>query len=104
MKSILTYNQGDALQELKDTKDELHKLDGFELAAHFSGAKEEVQTLRDYKYFHIWAAILIKHGKAIKKHTDDFISEFSNVFINCIYVVNNHHCYLLLSLCNNLSA
>lgn len=75
MKNIFTYNQGDALLKLKETKDELHKLDGFELAAHFSEVKEEVQTFQDYKYFHIWAAILIKHGKAVKKQTDNFISE-----------------------------
>lgn len=79
VKRVSIYNQGDALLELKETKEKLCKLDGFELAAHFAKDNQSIKKFDNYKHFLIWAAILIKNGKTVKKQTDEFIFELTQL-------------------------
>ncbi|PCI28640.1 MAG: hypothetical protein COB67_05885 [SAR324 cluster bacterium] len=79
-----TYLTGDSFKELLSCKDELVNLNGFELAAHFSDNKEDVLNFGNYKYFHLWSAILIKNGRNIKNELDKFL-EKSNLLQDSSY-------------------
>lgn len=72
MPNEYSYKIGDAFQELIALKGELADKDGFELAAHFACNKIEVETFTHYKYFHLWAALLIMHGRKVKEVLDSF--------------------------------
>ena len=73
------YKTGNVFKKLMSLKDELAEKDSFELAAHFAENRQEVSTFNHYKYFHIWAALLIKSGRDIKNKLDESLEKLSKL-------------------------
>ena len=78
------YKTGHVFKKLMSRKDELTGKDGFDLAAYFAENSEEVSTFKNYRYFILWAALLIKSGRDIKSELDKSLKEL-NKFKDSVY-------------------
>ncbi len=87
------YEKGHTFQELLSIKDGLiskssdydSKTPPYSLVAYFSSNCKEALKFDSYEYFHLWAGLLIKNGRPIKrklikyfKDTDRFGDAFHN--------------------------
>lgn len=95
----MSYQKGTAFTELLKHKDELSRKNGFELAVDFSENKEEIRKFSNYKYYHIWAAFLLKHGAKIKTKLDEIqieVNDLNDTFCNSIQKIDGKHSKLII--------